>query len=84
MKADTFEILMRCEPRPYKTDEDLQFDAKAMKQIFRCKDCYYGEVSSMGHLVVCHHPFGLINPQIDSFCCYSMGKFREEVDDEAD
>lgn len=41
-----------------------------------CRECKWSEISSMGHLLVCTHESGLVNPKLDSFC--SWGERRED------
>lgn len=43
----------------------------AQPEIVRCKDCKFGNISSMGHLAVCGHEKGLVDPVPDSYCSFA-------------
>ena len=44
--------------------------AADVRHVVRCKDCKYAEIASMGHLSVCKHPKGMIDPNPNSYCSY--------------
>jgi len=49
-----------------------------MIEVVRCRECKYAEVSSMGHLSICKHLKGMVDPNPDAYCSY--GARREAQD----
>ena len=43
-------------------------------EIVRCKDCKWSDISAMGHLAVCNHARGLVNPSPNSYCNFAEGR----------
>lgn len=49
-------------------------------EIVRCKDCKWSDISAMGHLAVCNHARGLVNPSPNSYCNFAERRTDEQTD----
>ena len=53
---------------------------EAQPEIVRCKDCKWSDISAMGHLAVCNHARGLVNPSPNSYCNFAERRTDEQTD----